>query len=248
MRTGLTIVAWLGVLVCSILGFALQVLILPYTALFDRRRNYAGRIFRGVAVVASKLNPLWTFGVVGSAERDLGAAVVVSNHCSHADSFLISHLPFEMKWLGKKSLFSIPIVGWSMRLSGDIPLVRGDKSSVKQAMKACRNYLAQDMPIMMFPEGTRSRSGTIGEFKDGAFRLAMDADVPVIPIAVSGTETALRKADWRFGRAHALVMVGAPIAVHGRTLADIKEEAFQAVTSLKKELDARLNREESGQV
>ena len=73
-----------------------------------------------------------------------------------------------------------------MRLSGDIPVRRGDKTSVKQSMKQCLRYLANGVPIMMFPEGTRSRDGRLKPFKEGAFRLALDAQVPILPIAGAG--------------------------------------------------------------
>ena len=237
IRSILTIWAWFGVFICATLGFIVQLALLPYTVLFDRHRIRSGRIFRLSAVAATKLNPLWRFSVAGQPPVDIGAAVVVSNHCSHADSFLISHLPFEMKWFGKKSLFNIPIVGWSMRLSGDIPVRRGDKASVKESMKQCLNYLANGVPIMMFPEGTRSRDGRLQPFKEGAFRLALlDAQVPILPIAVAGTHTALKKNDWRFDHAQARVLVGTKIETQGRDLDSIRAEAYEAVARLHDEL------------
>ena len=240
IRSILTIWAWFGVFICSTLGFVIQVLMLPYTVLFDRQRLRSGRVFRLSAVAATKLNPLWQFSVAGQPPKEIGAAVVVSNHCSHADSFLISHLPFEMKWFGKKSLFNIPIVGWSMRLSGDIPVRRGNKTSVKQSMKQCLSYLASGVPVMMFPEGTRSRDGLLKPFKEGAFRLAMDAKVSILPIAVLGTHTALKKNDWRFGRAKAMVLVGQPIQTTDRELESLVHEAHIAVAELQEQLKALL--------
>src|SRR5699024_1086674 len=98
-------------------------------------------------------------------------------------SALISYLPWEMKWLGKASLFWIPFIGWSMWLAGDIKLHRGDRSSAKDAMKTCRNWLTLGANVMIFPEGTRSRTGTTGDFKDGAFRLAIETGSDVLPLA-----------------------------------------------------------------
>ena len=99
IRSILTIWAWFAVFICSSLGFLTQIILIPYSLIWDRERIRAGRIFRLSAVAATKLNPLWHFGVAETPPKKIGAMVVVSNHCSHADSFLISHLPFEMKWL-----------------------------------------------------------------------------------------------------------------------------------------------------
>jgi 1-acyl-sn-glycerol-3-phosphate acyltransferase len=74
---------------------------------------------------------------------------------------------------------------------------------------------------MIFPEGTRSRTAELLPFKDGAFRLAIEAGVPILPLAVSGTRTALPKHDWRFGRSVAEVQVLEPVETAGLTLADV---------------------------
>ena len=134
--------------------------------------------------------------------------MVVSNHESNADPFLVSFLPWEMKWLGKASLFRIPVVGWMMRMAGDIPVERGDSDSAKEAMAACERWLARGMPVMLFPEGTRSKDGQLLPFKDGAFRLAIETGADVLPVAVAGTREALPKHSWKFGRAEGRVTIG----------------------------------------
>jgi 1-acyl-sn-glycerol-3-phosphate acyltransferase len=74
---------------------------------------------------------------------------------------------------------------------------------------------------MIFPEGTRSASGELGEFKDGAFRLAVDKQVPILPLVAHGTRSALGKHDWRFGVSNADVWVLDPIETTGLTRADV---------------------------
>ena len=81
--------------------------------------------------------------------------------------------------------------------------------------------LDRRVSVIIFPEGTRSESGELQEFKDGAFRLAVDAGVPIIPLAVHGTKTALRKHDWRYGRARAEVRILEPISTEGLTKRDV---------------------------
>jgi 1-acyl-sn-glycerol-3-phosphate acyltransferase len=82
--------------------------------------------------------------------------------------------------------------------------------------------LKKKVSVIIFPEGTRSASGEMLPFKDGAFRLAIDAGVPILPLVVSGTSTALRKHDWRVGRVNAVVKVLDPIETTGLTHKDIK--------------------------
>jgi 1-acyl-sn-glycerol-3-phosphate acyltransferase len=147
--------------------------------------------------------------------------VVVSNHESFTDILLISHLPWEMKWLSKAELFRIPVMGWLMWLAGDIPVKRGFGPSAVEAMARCRKALANRVSVMIFPEGTRSKTAELLPFKDGAFRLAIEAGVPILPLAVSGTSTALRKHDWRFGKSVAEVRVLEPVETTGLGPADV---------------------------
>jgi 1-acyl-sn-glycerol-3-phosphate acyltransferase len=147
--------------------------------------------------------------------------VVVANHESFVDILLISHLPWEMKWLSKAEFFKFPLVGWLMRMAGDIRLVRGNKASVAAAMRECEDRLAKRVSVMIFPEGTRSADGQLGPFLRGAFKLAIDRQVPILPLAVHGTKTALRKHDWRLGVSNADVYVLDPIDTTGMTSADV---------------------------
>ena len=214
---------WFEIGLCSLLGFLVQLLLAALTLPFDRRRLVTGRCFRLVGVTAAHLTPFWRFGVHGTPPRRIAPrTVVVSNHESQADPFLISHLPWEMKWLGKASLFRIPVVGWSMALAGDIPLDRGSPRSAKEAMDRCARWLDRGVPVMIFPEGTRSKDGNLLPFKDGAFRLAVEHGADLMPIAVCGTRQALPKHTWKFGFTRALVAVGTPISTAGRSGEDLE--------------------------
>ncbi|HVG58538.1 MAG TPA: lysophospholipid acyltransferase family protein [Hyalangium sp.] len=223
MNALLSIWTWLEIAVMSLVGFCVQLVLALFTWPFDRRRVITGRCLRLVAVVSCKLTPYWRFGVHGSTQGQRPSrTVVISNHESNADPFLISHLPWEMKWLGKASLFKIPVVGWSMWLAGDIPVTRGDQESAKGAMARCAKWLEKGMPVMIFPEGTRSKTEELLPFKDGAFRLAIELGADVLPVAVSGTRRALPKHSWRFARSRGLVTVGTPISTQGMTQADVE--------------------------
>jgi 1-acyl-sn-glycerol-3-phosphate acyltransferase len=214
--------AWLVLVLCILLWFPTLVVVRLLTAPFDRGRYIPGRIFRKIGPAMATLNPLWHFRYSGTVPKNPRRPfVVVSNHESFTDILLISHLPWEMKWLSKAELFRIPIMGWMMWLVGDIPVKRGFGPSAVEAMARCRKALDNRVSVMIFPEGTRSRTSELLPFKDGAFRLAIEAGVPILPLAVSGTRTALPKNDWRFGRSVAEVQVLEPVETAGLTLAEV---------------------------
>jgi len=216
--------AWVCAVGVVIFGFPYVLLVFVATAPFDRGRYAAGRAFRQLGVLAVRFNPLWEFATKGNPRVDARRPyVAVSNHESYADIFLISHLPWEMKWLSKETIFRIPLMGWMMRMAGDIPLRRGNRDSTLAALAACRDRLAKRVSVMIFPEGTRSKGGELLPFKDGAFRLAIEAGVPILPIAVAGTRHAMAKGSFRFQRARAGVRVLPPIETTGLTLDDTAE-------------------------
>jgi len=158
-------------------------------------------------------NPLWELRIEGRSKAPWrGAAVLVSNHQSLADILALCGLYRPFKWVSKASVFKVPIIGWNMVLNRYIRLVRGDRKSVLEMMEACRFWLRRGVPIMMFPEGTRSRDGKLLPFKDGAFTLAAEADCPVIPIALTGTADLLPKHGYLLGtRARCRIRVLDPI-------------------------------------
>lgn len=214
--------SWLMFGACVIAWVPLMVVTYLVTLPFDRGRYWVGYLYRKMPVAHQKLNPLWHFRVTGDLPADpRNPYVVVANHESFVDILLISHLPFEMKWLSKKEMFNLPVAGWLLYLAGDIKLDRGDKNSAAKALDRCQEYLRRRVSIMIFPEGTRASDGELGRFKDGAFRLAIEAQVPILPLAVTGTKEALRKHDWRFGRADAEVHVMEPVPTVGMTEDDI---------------------------
>jgi 1-acyl-sn-glycerol-3-phosphate acyltransferase len=192
-------------------------------ALWKRRRDPTnrarGRMMRFFGRAASILTPMWRFTVEGQAPADIEQRgyVVVSNHESNADPFLLSHLPFAMRFIAKEELFRLPLLGWLMRCGGDVRLKRGDATSVRAMMAECERTLRGGLPVMIFPEGTRSRDGQLLPFKDGAFRLAIQAGAPILPLVIEGTRTCMPKGSRWFGVARASVRILDPIATDGMT-------------------------------
>jgi 1-acyl-sn-glycerol-3-phosphate acyltransferase len=167
----------------------------------DPVRYRTGRMFRRLGAVITRVNPLWRLNISGEIISDLRRPyVIVSNHQSFADIPLIANLPWEMKWLAKIEVFRLPVVGWMLRMSGDIPVNRKDKRAAAQAFIKAARYLSQKCSVIFFPEGTRSPDGRVHKFTDGAFRLAIRARVPVLPLVVEGSRDCLPKKSWKFGK------------------------------------------------
>ncbi len=189
----------------------------------DPTQRMPGRWMRRIGKTASALTPLWNFSIEGTAPADIAtkAYVVVSNHESTADPFLLSWLPWDMRWVSKEELFKVPVIGWAMKFGGDIPLRRGDGDSVRNMFAECRRALDGGISVMLFPEGTRSKDGNLLPFKDGAFDLAIAAGVPILPIALSGTRDCRPKGSKWFGRAKAAARILDPIPTAGMTKDDV---------------------------
>src|SRR5258708_6430022 len=169
MQRVLSAIGWATTVLVVVGGVFYVAAVWLVTAPFDRGRYHAGRAFRHLAVAQVTLNPLWHFETDGEAPANPRLPyVAVSNHESYADIFLISHFPWEMKWLSKETMFKIPVMGWMMRMANDIPIVRGKRESIVSAMRGCRDRLAKKVSVMIFPEGTRGRTEELLPFKDGA--------------------------------------------------------------------------------
>lgn len=185
---------WLFFLASLAPLFLAQLAIFLVTAPFDRRRTWVHLFgcFQGMLYVWA--NPLWRLEVVGREKLPRhGPAVVTANHLSILDILVLYGLFTPFKWVAKGELFRVPFVGWNMRLCDYVPIWRGDRASVRVMMDRCRAHLDRGVPVLIFPEGTRSQDGEMLPFKDGAFKLACDANCPVFPVAVSGTADAIPK-------------------------------------------------------
>ena len=242
--------AWVTTVMVVIVGVFYVAAVWLVTAPFDPGRYHAGRAFRQLAVTVVTLNPLWHFETDGETpDNPRLPYIAVSNHESYADIFLISHFPWEMKWLSKDTMFRIPVMGWMMRMANDIPIVRGKRESVVSAMKGCRDRLAKKVSVMIFPEGTRAKTDELLPFKDGAFKLAIEAGAPILPIAVAGTRHCMAKGSFAFRRARAKARVLPPIPTTGMSNADVaalRDRTREVIDTARRELQRELGIEPLG--
>jgi 1-acyl-sn-glycerol-3-phosphate acyltransferase len=131
-------------------------------------------------------SPGWRTRVEGRELLPSGPFVLVANHQSAADILAAMGLFHPYKFVAKASLFPIPIVGWMMSLLGYVPVKRGSTNSMGRMLEQCRRWLRRGMPVLIFPEGTYSQEGLL-RFKRGAFQLALEEHVPVVPVVIEGT-------------------------------------------------------------
>jgi len=212
--------AYVVVIGACVLWLPLLAVLVVVTWPFDRNRRIAGRFLRIVGALPTYAYLPWHVRMEGRPPKGR-SYVAVSNHQSFLDIFVLSRLPREMKWMAKQELFRVPWFGWMFSLSGDISVRRGDRESGGEALVRARRYLDTGMPVMIFPEGTRSRDGKMLPFKPGAFRLAIEAQVPILPIAVSGSADGMPKGSPWIRPTLVLVRVLEPVETVGMTGSDV---------------------------
>jgi len=217
---------WMSYVAIVILWTPLVLVFRLLTFPFDRDLYFVGRLFHRSAALAARINPFWKFRILDDVHPDgRKPYVVVANHSSFTDVFLLASLPWDMKFLSKKAIFNIPLLGWQMRASGDVPIVRGDRDSTLDAIRELRERLDRRLSVLFFPEGTRSPDGALGSFREGAFRLAIDAGVDILPLAILGAAGSLPKHSFIFQPATATLVVLPPEPTAGLTAADAPQLA-----------------------
>jgi 1-acyl-sn-glycerol-3-phosphate acyltransferase len=145
------------------------------------------------------------------------AQILVVNHTSWFDVLvLIAYLPGRSIFVAKKELERIPLFGRAVRSCGHIFIDRRDRSQALDSLTLARKSLEDERPtIIMFPEGTRSPTGELQKFKKGAFVLAIQSGVDVVPAAISGSREVMRKGSFRIRPGTIRVRFGEPISVEG---------------------------------
>jgi len=217
---------WFELFAISAILFPISFLIYFFTALFDKRLFILHKFTCLWSFIVLSINPLWRIKVSGREKiNPKEVYIMVSNHQSGADIIVLFLLWAHFKWVAKKSLFRYPFIGWTMFLNRYIALERGKGSSMRKMMTDAARTLAEGNSIMIFPEGTRSKNGQIQPFKTGAFHLAIDNQIPVLPIAIQGTSQAIRKGGFLINKnfdIHAKVLDPIPYeSMKGKSLKEL---------------------------
>lgn len=173
-----------AVVIYSLLIATLSILVYP----FDYRHkvsNFLMKIWTNLVlfIYGIKVN------VIGAENIDTSAGkIYISNHASYMDIFVqLAKLPDNVRMIYKKEINKVPLLGWAMLCAGFVPL---DRVNIRKAMKSldkAAEKVKKGLSVVIYPEGTRTKDGNIGEFKKGMFFLADRSQADIIPVSLSGT-------------------------------------------------------------
>lgn len=161
------------------------------TFLFDRYNIITNKILSGMAWMMLRVSPRWKMEIEGEEKYVPGRPTIfIANHESFMDIPFIFQLPWKMKWVVKHSMTYIPVMGWMVKLTGHLTINRSNKTALRK-LENLVEPIKNGIPVMIFPEGTRSLDGKLKSFKNGAFLLAMENDFMLQPIVVDGVHELL---------------------------------------------------------
>ena len=181
-----------------ILSVLAWVLLLP----FDKPRRVIHELSRCICMAFGYPPFTWKRRIKGLENIDKSKSYVIAiNHNSMADILALYFLPLNFRWVSKREVFRIPYVGQLLTIHGDIAIDRKDgRNAMRKVTEQGKMWIGRGVSIAMFPEGTRSKSGEVGRFKQGAFALAKDAGVEILPVVMHGTRDIIKKnylVNWR---------------------------------------------------
>ncbi len=204
-------------------GFVILVLITPpayllalLTTLWDRKGNgvhVMARVYARILIWCAFVR----VRVEGKENLQPGENYVfAANHSSIFDILvLLAYLPIQFRWLAKKSLFSLPLYGHSMRLAGYIPIDRSNPRKGVKSLEKAAEEIRKGKSVVIFPEGTRSQDGQIQEFKRGGFILAVKAGHPIVPVSISGAHRVMPARTFKVTPGRIKIVFGKPIPTRG---------------------------------
>ena len=159
--------------------------------------------------------------------------VYMANHCSLIDiPALFAYLPYQFRIMAKKELFYVPFMGWHLWTAGNFPVDRGDPRKTARSLIRVIEGIKGGKSLAVFPEGTRSPDGRLQEFKPGAFKMALRAGVPIVPVTIRGTHELLPKGSLVPHPGRVEVVVGKPIETQEygeRRLRDLMDMTHRAI-------------------
>jgi 1-acyl-sn-glycerol-3-phosphate acyltransferase len=208
----------------------------PFVMLLDRKRrrfhDYAGMFWLKLSLSAVGIFP----EVVGSHNLPAPgtACVFVANHSSNMDVFAMSFLDRAVKCVVKSDIFKMPVFGWAIWMAGNIGVKRLNRSAQIEVFRRMVAALQHGVALVVYPEGTRSATGRLGRFKPGAFSAAKAANVPIVPVTITGTRDMMPS--------HAYVPLCYPprrfrLTIHpaidslGQSVDELRDMAYRAIDS-----------------
>lgn len=240
----LSLLYYLVVIAVALVLYVASFIALVVCYPFDRKRVVVHTLSKWITDTIFGLPPFMKREVIGIENIDHKKAYVMTlNHNSMADIITIYNLPLVFKWVSKKEVYRIPIVGRLLYAHGDIVI---NRASAKEAMQLVhergKEWLAKGASVAIFPEGTRSKDGEIHNFKAGAFLLAKDAGAPILPIVLNNTNKMMRKGWLMNWRNHITIKILPPISaeeVAERTVKEVMADVHSSMTEALAEIRKR---------
>jgi 1-acyl-sn-glycerol-3-phosphate acyltransferase len=194
-------------------------------------------------VLWAKLNAYITpmfVSVSGSENIDKNQSyVIVSNHQSQYDIFLVyGWMPVDFRWVMKIELRKVPVLGYACYKIGHVFINRKNKQAAIASLEDAKKRISGGTSILFFPEGTRSNDGKLIEFKKGAFRMALDMNLPILPITIVGTRKILPNKTIALFPGSAKLIINKPIEITGYS----EENLDDLVRKTKKSIQATLDK------
>ena len=211
MQVVISIIIWFFGTILTFVLFLASLFIAIVCAPFDKQKRmvHAQCFWWADAIIG--FNPYWDAKVSGLENIDKNKTyVIVANHQSLADIVVMYKTRAQFKWVSKEAVFKVPLIGWCLSLGRHIKLTRGKFDSIKKAYRQAAIWLKKDMSVLFFPEGTRSDTDNMNNFQNGAFKLAIKENVPILPICLQGTRNAIPRGGWVFKRKAAVKVTVLP--------------------------------------
>lgn len=178
-----------------LVSLALSIILFPFP--FREEMVHAQCFWWSDAIIA--LNPYWAISIKGLENIDPSKTyVIVANHQSLADIVIIYQTRMYFKWVAKEELLKVPFIGGLLWVNKHIMVSKGDFGSIKEVYRRAAEYLKRGTSMLFFPEGTRSSTDQMGEFQNGAFKLAIKEGKSVLPVFIGGTREAIPKGGFIF--------------------------------------------------
>ena len=230
----LTFIFALYTIIELIFWFVLSWVVLVVCYPFDKARKAVHWCSKMICMCFWKVPPTWKQRVLGLENIDKNKSyVIVLNHQSMVDILSLYFVPLNFRWVSKQEVFRIPYIGPMLWMHGDIAIQRGRATeSMKKVVRDGKMWLDRGVSVAIFPEGTRSKNGEIQRFKGGAFVLAKEAGVDILPVVMDGTTKIFKPKSFFFNWRNVLtVKVLPPISAEhvAETETSILAQEVQAV-------------------
>ncbi|GFO62165.1 1-acyl-sn-glycerol-3-phosphate acyltransferase [Geomonas paludis] len=214
----------------------------PYTLLCSLAAVIGG-VFDASGRVGHAVARVWGIGSLWAARIRLqvegleqvpteGPVIYMGNHQGNFDILALSRaIPRLFSWVAKEELFRVPVFGAAMRRAGYIPLDRSDGRKALRSMNQAAQRIAAGASVVIFPEGTRTKDGSLLPFKRGAFMLAARAGVPIVPFTINGSRAINPRNRIELRPGTIRITFGAPIDVAGVPEAELLERVRAAIAA-----------------